>query len=65
MILELLEDTFWFWNAPEDFHGTSMCALTLKHPDNYQSYAKSHPKKAQWARVMTMPHRVVAAHQRH
>jgi hypothetical protein len=57
------EGMFWFWNAPEDAHGTTMGSLALRHPRSFKSYY-SNPEgaeQAQWTRASTMPHAVVLA----
>jgi hypothetical protein len=60
----MVENTFWFWNAPEDKHGTTMNDLALKHPNSYKSYITKDPERAQWTRVSVMTHAVMAADRR-
>ena len=61
--MELAEQTYWFWNAPDDAHGTTLNNLALRHPKSYRRYVTSENADniAQWTRVLVMPHRVVAA----
>jgi hypothetical protein len=63
LVLEMQENMYWFWNAPDDYHGTTMNNLALKRPETYKNYMKSEKYKdrAQWTRVSVMPHAVVAA----
>jgi hypothetical protein len=59
--VELAENTFWFWNAPTDEHGTTMNRIALKCPASYKNFIIHSPDKAQWTRVSVMPHSVMAA----
>jgi hypothetical protein len=66
LVVELNDKTFWFWDAPQDAHGTTQNSLALLNPERYQTLLND-PKymhKAQWTRVFVMPHSVVAAAQR-
>jgi hypothetical protein len=56
----------WYWNAPEDPHGTTMNILALKRPRTYKNYMKDDESKsrAQWTRVSVMPTAVVTAVER-
>jgi len=64
LIAELDKNTFWFWNAPKDQHGTTMNNLALKYSKSYKTYATSKPDWAQWTRVAVMTHAVMAADRR-
>ena len=66
LIVELNHHSWWFWNAPEDAHGTTMNNLALKHPTSYKTYiGKENVKeRAQWTRTFVIPHAVSTAHQR-
>src|SRR5436190_12375401 len=57
LIVEMAENCFWFWNATDDEHGTSMNRIAIRHPENYeQSFKKAGAQDAaQWTRVMTLP----------
>jgi hypothetical protein len=63
LIIELAEQAYWFWNAPEDAHGSTLNDLALQHPRSYHGYVtlETADNRAQWTRVQVMPHRVVAA----
>ena len=63
VIVELADKAYWFWNAPKDAHGTTMNEIALTHPTSYRQYVNNAEgeKRAQWTRVMVMPHAVVAA----
>ena len=63
LLVEMHDNQHWFWNAPEDYHGTTMNSLSLKRPTNYKNYMKNDEYKnwAQWTRVNVMPSSVVAA----
>jgi len=63
-VVELAENTFWFWNAPKDEHGTTMNDLALRHPKSYKGYISTEPDRAQWTRVSVMTHAVMAADRR-
>ena len=65
LIVELNHHSWWFWNAPEDEHGTTMNSLALKHPDSYKSYMTNEDAKerAQWTRAFVIPRAVSKAHQ--
>jgi hypothetical protein len=63
LIVELNDQTFWYWNAPKDAHGTTQNMLALTNPKKYQRFI-THSKykdQAQWTRVFVMPHAVVEA----
>jgi hypothetical protein len=47
----MVEGVWWFWNAPDDRHGTTMNELALKRPEKYKSYITKEPDRAQWTRV--------------
>jgi hypothetical protein len=61
LVVEMAENVFWFWNAPEDSHGTTMNDLALKHPRSYKTYVATEPERAQWTRVSVMTHAVMVA----
>ena len=61
LLIELALGTFWIWLAEEDYHGTTANTLQLLEPENWQKYAKSEPKKAQWTLVETLPKAVTRA----
>lgn len=60
----MAQNTLWFWNAPNDEHGTTMNDLALKHPDSYRAYIAQEPERAQWTRVSVMTQAVMAADRR-
>jgi hypothetical protein len=66
LVVELDNKTFWFWNAPEDAHGTTQNSLALTNPERYQTLLNNpeYMDKAQWTRVFVMPRAVVAAAER-
>ncbi|KAF8053701.1 hypothetical protein FPV67DRAFT_1462010, partial [Lyophyllum atratum] len=55
VVIEMAERLFWFWDAPNDSHGTTTNDLALSHPANYGAYIKSAPDRAQWTRVHRSP----------
>ena len=63
-MVELADQAYWFWDAPNDIHGSTMNSLALGHPESYKSYINSAEgqDRAQWTRALTMPHAVVQAH---
>ncbi|KAF8074472.1 hypothetical protein FPV67DRAFT_1445537 [Lyophyllum atratum] len=61
VVIEMAERLFWFWDAPNDSHGTTTNDLALSHPANYGAYIKSAPDRAQWTRVTVLPSAVLAA----
>jgi hypothetical protein len=66
LVVELNNLSFWFWNAPIDYHGTTMNALALDNPSQYKAFLNSDeaPQLAQWTRVFVMPKSVRQAHLR-
>jgi hypothetical protein len=66
LVVELADQAYWFWNAPDDAHGSTLNDLALRHPRSYRSYVASEKAegRAQWTRVLVMPHTVVAANLR-
>jgi hypothetical protein len=66
LIVELEEDSFWFWQAAKDMHGTTMNSIAARHKRSHESYFrdKSAKDRAQWTRAMTLPRAVVHASQR-
>ena len=63
LVVELADQAYWFWNAPEDAHGSTLNHLALRHPWSDRGYVKSEDAdtRAQWTRVLVMPHAVVGA----
>lgn len=63
LVVELADQAYWFWNAPDDAHGSTLNQLALRHPRSYRGYVKLEQAdtRAQWTRVLVMPHTVVAA----
>jgi hypothetical protein len=64
LVVELAENSFWFWDASTDKHGTTMNSLALFHPKSYKSYITKEPEMAQWTQVSVMTHAVMAADRR-
>jgi hypothetical protein len=63
LIVELDHMAYWFWNAPEDAHGTTQNSMALKHPLRYSGFIldPQYKDKAQWTRVFVIPTAVAAA----
>ena len=63
LVIELTNQAYWFWNAQDDAHGSTFNDLALRHPRSYRRYVtlEKADNKAQWTRVLVMPHTVVAA----
>lgn len=63
LLVEMHNNQYWFWNAPEDHHGTTMNSLALKYPKKYKNFMKTDGYKhwAQWTRVSVLPSAVVSA----
>jgi hypothetical protein len=58
-----MENSFWFWDASVDEHGTTMNALALQsdQPKTLRSYLTNQPDAAQWTLVSVMTHAVMMA----
>ncbi|KAF8473784.1 hypothetical protein JB92DRAFT_2838284 [Gautieria morchelliformis] len=61
LTVEMEEGAFWFWNASQDYHGTSMNRIALLHPATFKNFAKYAPDDAQWTLVHVVPHSVTMA----
>lgn len=66
LVIELADQTYWFWNSPDDAHGSTLNHLALTHPGSYHRYVtlETADNRAQWTRVLVMPRSVVAANLR-
>ncbi|GLB45607.1 hypothetical protein LshimejAT787_2400650 [Lyophyllum shimeji] len=64
VVVEMAEGMYWFWNAPKDFHGTTINEVALQRPKTYQKYMSTAPNRAQWTRATVLTSAVVAAAKR-
>ena len=55
LLIELAEGAMWFWNATEDYHGTSVSSCALEKKVNWAKRAREDPDAAQWTLVSVFP----------
>lgn len=60
LVLELAQDSFWFWDACKHAHGTTMNHIAMHHRQSHEKYfrVKDARDAAQWTRVLTLPEAV-------
>jgi hypothetical protein len=65
LLVEMTENTHWFWDASRDHHGTTLGKLTLENTRQHlsSSFMTKFADEAQWTRASTFPTRVVEARQ--
>ncbi|KAF8512703.1 hypothetical protein JB92DRAFT_3116906 [Gautieria morchelliformis] len=61
LTVEMEEGAFWFWNASQDYHGTSMNRIALLRPATFKNFVKHAPDDAQWTLVHVVPYSVTMA----
>ena len=65
LVVELIEDSHWFWRAYHDAHGTTSSYTVLCNPKTWKQAAKDQPHLGQWTDGHTIPARVADAAKRH
>ena len=65
LLVEMTENTHWYWDASRDSHGTTVGKLTLDNPRESLSdkFITKYADEAQWTKASTFPARVVKARQ--
>jgi len=62
VILELNEDSHWFWRANVDAHGTTTNQIAMQHPKKWKApNFLDKEDVAQWTRANTIPKAVADA----
>ena len=65
LLVEMTENTHWYWDASRDHHGTTAGKLTLDNPGSNlsQTFITKFANDAQWTKASTFPKKVVEARQ--
>jgi hypothetical protein len=65
LLVELIENTHWYWDASADSHGSTIGKLAIDYPKEKlnPTFMMKFADEAQWTRVSTIPKRVVDASQ--